>query len=88
MPSFLFNKVPEITKYYLRVKTPCGLYLEGTESNYMGLVGSTDKSIAYLNCQYASFLANNKNFWMQSNLKIETGAAKAGVNVISKRFFG
>lgn len=83
--SFLYTEPlsPEITKYYLRVKTPCGLYEEGTESNYMGLVGSNDTSIAFVSSKYDEFIANNKNFWMQSNLKIETGVAKAGVNVIS-----
>lgn len=83
--SFLYTEPlqPEVTKYYMRVNTPCGLYEEGTESNYMGLVGSTDTSIAYISEKYIEFIANNKNFWMQSNLKIETGVAKAGVNVIS-----
>lgn len=73
--------VPETTKYYMRVNAPCGLYEEGTDSNYMGLVGSTDNSVAIVNSQYASFIANNKNFWLQSNMKIATGVLKSATNI-------
>lgn len=79
---------PEITKYYMRVNAPCGLYEQGTESNYMGLVGSTDTSIAFVNDQYAAFLANNKNFWMQSNMKIVTGLVKSSINVAANMASG
>lgn len=67
---------PEITKYYLRVSGGTGLYEEGTENNYTGLVGSTDTGLAFANSQYAAFIANNKNFYLQSNLKI--GASVLG----------
>lgn len=80
--SFLYTEPlqPETTKYYMRV-SPCGLYEEGTDSNYIGLVGSTDNSLAVANDQYASFLANNKNFWLQSNMKIATGAIQSMTNI-------
>ncbi|MDE6597598.1 MAG: hypothetical protein K2K60_03055 [Clostridia bacterium] len=68
---------PEITKYYLRVKGGTGLYAKGTDENYTGLVGSTDTSLAFANDQYAAFIANNKNFYLQSNMKIATNHAKA-----------
>lgn len=79
--SFLYTEPlqPEVTKYYMRVN-PCGLYEQGTQSNYTGLVGSTDTSIAVANSQYAAFLANNKNFWLQSNLKIGMGLFKSVVS--------
>lgn len=82
--SFLYTEPfqPEITKYYMRVN-PSGLYEQGTQSNYTGLVGSTDNSIAYVNDQYAAFIANNKNFWMQSNMKIVTGLAKSSIGIAS-----
>lgn len=57
---------PGITKYYFRVKAPTGLYIEETNKNYTGLVGSVDNSIPLTNDQYSSFIANNKNFWLQS----------------------
>lgn len=61
---------PEVTKAYCRIKTNTGLYLDPTERNYTGLIVSVDNSIPYTNNQYANFIANNKNFWQQSNLKI------------------
>ena len=62
--------VPEITRYYLRLKGGTGLYTDDTDENYMGLVGSSDNGLLFTNDQYAAFLANNKNFYMQSNIKI------------------
>lgn len=87
---FLYSEPiqPEVTKYYMRLKPVGGLYLEGTESNYTGLVGSTDNGIAFTNDQYAAFLANNKNFYMQSNMKIATGAAKSTVGIIGQAASG
>lgn len=61
---------PEITKYYARLKAPTGLYIDDTDNNYLGLVGSTDTALNMANTQYANFIANNKNFWMQSNFKM------------------
>lgn len=76
--QFLYTEPlqPEITKYYMRV-SPVGLYVDGTDKNYTGLVGSNDTSIALVVDSYAQFLANNKNFWMQSNMKIVSGAVKS-----------
>ena len=78
---------PEITRYYMRLK-PTGLYLTGTEENYTGLVGSTDNGLAFTNDAYAAFIANNKNFFMQSNLKIGFGAVKSTAGVISQAASG
>lgn len=87
--SFLYSEPiqPEITRYYMRLN-PTGLYLEGTEENYTGLVGSTDNGLAFTTDQYATFLANNKNFFMQSNLKIGIGAVKSTAGVISQAASG
>ena len=78
---FIYNETmqPEITKYYCRVKSPSGLYVESTNLNYTGLVGSTDTSIALSNDQYQAFLANNKNFWLQSTFQI-LGGLNYGAN--------
>lgn len=86
---FLYSEPiqPEITRYYMRLKA-MGLYEEGTESNYTGLVGSTDNGIAFTNDQYAAFLANNKNFFMQSNLKLVAGAAKSAFDITGKALSG
>ena len=87
---FLYSEPiqPEITRYYMRLKPVGGLYLEGTESNYTGLVGSTDNGLAFTNSQYAAFLANNKNFFMQSNLKLVAGAAKSAFDITGKALSG
>lgn len=89
MFNFLYSEPiqPEITRYYMRLK-PTGLYLEGTEENYTGLVGSTDNGLAFTNDQYAAFIANNKNFYLQSNMKIVTGAVKSTAGVISQAASG
>ena len=70
--EFLYTEPiqPEITKFYFRLKAPVGLYVDDTDNNFMGVVGNVDNSIAISNDQYSLFLANNKNFWLQSNLKI------------------
>ena len=88
--SFLYTEPiqPEITKYYMRVNTPTGLYLTGTESNYIGLVGSTDNGIAFVNDQYSSFIANNKNFYLQSNMKIALNALGGTASSFGKLFSG
>lgn len=75
---------PEITRYYLRLDTPTGLYLEGTDKNYTGLIGSVDNSIAFVNDQYSAFIANNKNFFMQSDLKIATSVLKSASNAVGQ----
>lgn len=60
----------EITKFYFRLKAPTGLYVDDTDNNYMGVVGNVDNSQTIANDQYSQFLANNKNYWLQSNFKI------------------
>lgn len=88
--AFLYSEPiqPEITKYYMRVNAPAGLYLTGTEENYTGLVGSTDNNIAFANDQYSAFIANNKNFYLQSNMKIATGILKSASNAVGEVFSG
>lgn len=71
---------PEITKYYARLKAPTGLYTEDTDNNYLGLVGSTDNALNMANTQYANFIANNKNFWLQSNYKIIENMVSSGMD--------
>lgn len=66
--SLLYTEViqPEITKYYVRIKAPYGVYIEDSNYNYSGLVSTADTSIAIVNSAYAQFLANNKNYWLMS----------------------
>lgn len=66
--SLLYTEViqPEITKYYVRIKAPYGVYIEDSNYNYSGLLSTVDTSIAIVNSAYAEFLANNKNYWLMS----------------------
>lgn len=75
---------PEVTKYYARLKAPTGLYIDDTDNNYLGLVGSTDTALNMANTQYANFIANNKNFWMQSNLKIFNNVTDFAMNTMTQ----
>lgn len=76
---------PEITRYYMRAKN-VGLYDNGADSNYTGLVGSTDNGLAFANDQYNAFIANNKNFWLQSNMKIVSNVAKGALGASGTQF--
>ena len=69
--TFLYDEViqAEITKFYVRIK-PSGLYTEGTKENFLGIVGSTDMTFSVSNDQWQNYLANNKNFWLQSSFKL------------------
>lgn len=81
--NFLYTETiqPEVTKYYFRLNgidtisifDNGMLYNAKMNNSYLGLVGSVDNSVALSNDQYSSFLANNKNFWLQSNFKIVEG---------------
>lgn len=74
--------VPEVSRYYMRVEGGTGLYESGTDENYMGNVGTVDNALLFTNDQFAAFLANNKNFFMQSNIKIGTEFFKNAVSAI------
>ncbi len=74
--NFLYSEPiqPEITKYYARIKGDAGLYSEAGNQSFIGLVGSIDNGLAIANEAYSQFLANNKNFWLQSNFTIAAQA--------------
>ncbi len=80
---------PEVTKYCFRVKGGTGLYAEGTGENYTGLVGTTDTSLMFSTDGYDAFLANNKNAFLQSNIKMGVGAVTgAAQKAMSGDFIG
>lgn len=81
--KFLYDETlqPEITKYYFRVKSPTGLYVVENNENYNGLVGSVDNALAITNSTYASFIANNKNFWLQTTLNVGKNMFNFGENL-------
>lgn len=78
---------PGISKTYVRMKDPSGVYIQATSENFTGFVGNNDKSLTRATSQYASMLANNKNFFQQVLLngatdtlnKMTTGAVGGAV---------
>ena len=72
----------------MRVSGGTGIYEDGTDENYMGLVGSTDNALLFTNDSFAAFLANNKNFFLQSNIKIGVGAAGGTIDAFKAAAYG
>ena len=64
----------DVSKGYTRLSKGSGLYDSQTSVNFTGLLNSNDTSIPYDNGQLASFFANNKNFYMQSNVNMAIDA--------------
>lgn len=59
---------PDVTRNYLRIHDTDGVYIDKCEFNYTGLVYSNDTSLMVDNDKLSEMLANNKNFWLQSNI--------------------
>lgn len=78
----------EISKYYIRLQGNTGLYSIDTDKNFLGVVGSNDMSIPIVNDKYSEFLANNKNFWLQSNTQIMMDGVKNLQSSISNAISG
>lgn len=70
---------PDITRSYLRIKQPNGIYIEDTDKNLTGLVDSADMSLMVDNDQLSQMLANNKNFYLQNYLNIGEKALMGGI---------
>lgn len=70
---------PDITRSYLRVKNPTGVYISETDENLTGLVDSADLSLMVDNDQLSQMLANNKNFYLQNYLNIGEKALMGGI---------
>lgn len=58
--------LPEISRTYIRVEGPQGIYSRFTDDNLSGMVVTNDTSLAVSNSAINEFMANNKNFWLQS----------------------
>lgn len=58
--------LPEIARTYIRVEGPQGVYSRFTNDNLSGMIVTNDTSLAVSNSSINEFMANNKNFWLQS----------------------
>lgn len=83
--NFKYNEVlsPEITKIYYRLSGNNNLYINETSNNYLGLVASVDNSLPYANDQYAEYLANNKNYWLQTAMKVGSNVIQGKLQTIA-----
>lgn len=77
---------PDITRIFLSAES--GFYNKKSSEAYVGLVASSDNSIPYSNDQLAQFLAQNKNFHMQSTLNLISGFAKSIAGGVGKAATG
>ena len=69
---FLIHTEPiqaEITKSYTRINRT-GLYSDATEKSFIGLVEEKDNSVEVANSYFSQYLANNRNFWLQTKFKL------------------
>lgn len=66
----------DVTKGYARLNINSVCYPKGNTKNLTGLVLSNDESIMVANDQLAQMLANNKNYFLQTGLKL--GSAFVG----------
>lgn len=58
--------LPEISRTYIRVEGPQGIYSRFTDNNLSGIIITNDTSLPVSNSAINEFMANNKNFWLQS----------------------
>jgi len=70
---------PDVTRSYLRIKNPSGVYIGATSENLTGLVDSADMSLMVDNDQLSQMLANNKNFYLQNVLNVGEKALMGGI---------
>lgn len=78
--------IPDITKGYIYAKIQIdnfGVFQEGFEDSYIGLVYSNDTSIPYAVSQLETFLANNKNYALmqQAQRDYNTDMTRLGQSV-------
>lgn len=64
---------PDVSRIYHRINNTDGIYIDECSQNLTGFVDSADLSLMVDNDQLSAMLANNKNYFMQSNLNIGTG---------------
>lgn len=65
---------PSIVRSYIYIK-PQGLYNENTTKDFLGIVSSNNFSLTYFTEQLSTYIANNKNAWLQTTTKIITSSA-------------
>lgn len=60
--------MPGISKTYIRVSNPSGVYIKETQNNLTGFVDSNESSVTMPTSAYQSMIAQNKNFFLQNSI--------------------
>ena len=71
--SYSETLTAEIPKFYISYnpKDDEEIYTKESTTSYTGYIGSNDTSIPYNNNEYAKFISENKNFWLQTTNRRE-----------------
>ena len=69
---------PDVTRGYLRVVQPDndGVYPQYSESDWTGLVYSSDNSMIFSSSAWSEFISNNKNFFQMAQMQKDFSDAK------------
>ena len=73
--------MPGISKTYIRINEPDGVYIKETQNNLTGFVNSNESSIAMPTSAYQSMIAQNKNFFLQNSINRGMDVARGLVGV-------
>lgn len=78
---FLYSEAlqPEITRYYCRYNSSESIYSYFMTEDYTGLAGSIDTTLSLAVDSYDNFIANNRNFWLQTLLGFGLNIAGSGI---------
>lgn len=74
---------PSIVRSYIYID-PIGLYNENTTKDFLGVVTANNFSLMYYTDQLASYIANNKNAWLQTTMKVVAGVTSGVSQGVSK----
>lgn len=79
--QFLYSEAlqPEITRYYCRYNSSESIYSYFMTEDYTGLAGSIDTTLSLAVDGYDNFIANNRNFWLQTLLGFGLNIAGSGI---------
>lgn len=71
-------------KCYVRLAG--GLYDNSTLSNYTGCIANYDATLPLLKDKWDEFIANNKNYFLQTGISYTLGLVKSGFNMVGQNY--
>lgn len=81
---------PDVTRHYIRVapEDTGEIYNPAQAWNFFGLTSSQDTTLPFSVNALSTFLANNKNFYLQRNIKTAAAAGKAAGSFVGNLLTG